>query len=123
MSMLAYQYTEVRPWGRFERLTLNEETTVKIITVEPGSRLSLQRHYQRDEYWQMLDDELMVEIDDMIVTTVTGMQFYIPADTWHRIGNPTDKPARFLEIAFGEFDEQDIERAEDDFGRIEKDSD
>ena len=36
-----------RPWGAFERFTLNEPSTVKIITVNAGQTLSLQRHEHR----------------------------------------------------------------------------
>ena len=47
--------TDQRPWGSFERFTLNEPSTVKLIYVRPGDRLSLQRHEHRDELWVALD--------------------------------------------------------------------
>jgi mannose-6-phosphate isomerase-like protein (cupin superfamily) len=43
--------TEQRPWGIFERYSLNEPTTVKLIMVEANKRLSLQYHNNRDEFW------------------------------------------------------------------------
>ena len=42
---------DTRPWGRFEQFTHNEVSTVKLITVAPGQRLSLQVHEHRDELW------------------------------------------------------------------------
>ena len=48
------KYSEERPWGKFEQFCHNEEVTVKIITVNPNSRLSLQYHNNRDEFWRVL---------------------------------------------------------------------
>ena len=53
---------EDKPWGGYDRYTLNEVSTVKIIRVAPGSRLSLQRHKEREELWVALDEGLEVEI-------------------------------------------------------------
>ena len=42
----------------------------------------------------------------------------IPRGTWHRFSNPTEDPVRCLEVAFGDkYDQNDIERIEDDYGR------
>ena len=57
-------FADERPWGRFEQFVCNESVTVKIITVNPGERLSLQTHGQRDEMWQILDGPLELQIDD-----------------------------------------------------------
>ncbi|MFL6368329.1 MAG: mannose-6-phosphate isomerase, partial [Nitrososphaeraceae archaeon] len=35
-------YSEDRPWGRFEKFHENEPCTVKLIYINPNSRLSLQ---------------------------------------------------------------------------------
>src|SRR5258706_508284 len=53
--------TDQRPWGSFERFTLNESSTVKLIYVQPGERLSLQRHESRDELWVALDPGAIFE--------------------------------------------------------------
>jgi mannose-6-phosphate isomerase len=108
-----------RPWGRFEQLVLNERVTVKIITVEPGQRLSLQRHQYRDEWWTVLDDGLSVEVGAQRTPRIAaaGEQFWIPRGITHRAANCTDRPLRFLEIALGAFDEADIERLADDYAR------
>lgn len=110
-------HRDVRPWGMFEQLTLNEPVTVKVITVEPGHRLSLQRHQLRDEWWQLLDPGLYVEVAGERWTPGVGERVWIPRRAAHRVGNDGDSPARFLELAFGDFDEDDIERLEDDYER------
>ena len=106
-----------RPWGRFEQLVMNEQVSVKVLTVHPGRRLSLQRHAYRDEWWQVLDGGLLIESDGRSWVASVGERVWVPRGTTHRVSNigPTD--ARFLEVAFGHFDELDIERLQDDYHR------
>ncbi len=105
-----------RPWGRFRQYTANEPTTVKVITVAAGQRLSLQRHAHRDELWVALDDGLEVRVGDQVISAAEGDEFYVPRGTIHRVGAPHAR-ARFLEVAFGTFEEDDIERLDDVYGR------
>ena len=111
-------YVEERPWGRFELLVLNRQVSVKVITVAPGQRLSLQTHECRDEWWQMLDPGLCVEIDGVTWSPEVVEKVWIPRGVTHRVSNPHEAPGRFLEIALGVFDEEDIERLEDDYARL-----
>ncbi len=106
-----------RPWGGFEQLTLNEQTTVKIIAVRPGARLSKQRHEHRAERWQVLDGPVDVEVDGRAWTAQPGEVVWVPLGATHRMGNAGAAPVRVLEVAYGEFDEDDIERLEDDYAR------
>jgi mannose-1-phosphate guanylyltransferase/mannose-6-phosphate isomerase len=107
----------VRPWGRFEQFAVNEPVTVKVITVEPGHRLSLQRHRSRAEMWQVLDGPLDFEVDGRRWSAGDGERVWVPRGSTHRIGNCSLRPGRVLEVAFGEFDEDDIERLDDDYAR------
>lgn len=106
-----------RPWGTFEQLSLNRTSTVKVITVQPGSRLSLQRHQHRSELWQVLDGPMEVRVGDRTWTAGPDERVWVPAGALHRMGNPGGAPARVLEVAFGSFDEDDIERLQDDYDR------
>ena len=105
-----------RPWGNFRQYTLNEPSTVKIITVTAGESLSLQRHEHRDELWVVLDDGLLIEVDGTTTEASAGDEFFVPRGSVHRVAGGT-AGGRFLEVAFGRFDEQDIERLEDRYGR------
>jgi mannose-6-phosphate isomerase len=107
-----------RPWGRFRRYAHAEPTTVKIITVEGGQQLSLQRHEHRDELWVVLDPGLRVQIGDDVHEAAVGDEHLIPRGTVHRASADGPGAARFLEVAFGRFDEDDIERLEDRYGRV-----
>jgi len=106
-----------RPWGQFQQFVANEMVTVKIITVEPGHRLSLQKHGHRDEMWQVLDVPIDIEVNDEKWVAQPGERVWVPQGATHRMGNSGTEPGRLLESAFGEFDEADIERLHDDYAR------
>lgn len=108
--------TDQRPWGRFTQYAHNEACTVKVIEVAAGGILSRQRHQLRDEMWVALDAGLTFEIDDEQVTAEVGTPYLVPRGAIHRV-SANGRTGRFLEIAFGRFDEDDIERLEDAYGR------
>lgn len=111
-------FTVERPWGQFQQFASNTVCTVKVITVNPGTRLSLQKHGHRDEMWQVLDIPIDVQVDDRQWTAQVGEVVWVPNGAVHRISNVNGaRPGRLLEIAYGEFDESDIERLQDDFAR------
>ncbi len=116
MEGLSNYEKEIRPWGNFERFTLNEKSTVKIITVNPGQELSLQQHGHRDEEWLILQGAGTVTVGEQKTEVSPGDNFFVARGTKHRVfGGPNG--VMFLEIAFGDFDEADITRLEDDYGR------
>jgi mannose-1-phosphate guanylyltransferase/mannose-6-phosphate isomerase len=106
-----------RPWGTFQQFVSNEQVTVKIITVQPGHRLSLQRHDHRGEMWQVLDVPIDITVDDREWTAQPGETVWVPRGALHRMGNSGERSGRLLEVAFGHFDEADIERIQDDYAR------
>lgn len=108
---------DVRPWGVFRQYTHDERTTVKLIEVAAGGRLSLQRHVHRDELWVVLEGELQVQVGDRMVLSRPGAEFFIPRGMLHRV-EAGARGGRFLEICFGVFDEDDIERLDDAYGRM-----
>lgn len=112
----ARRAAERRPWGGFERFTLNQTTTVKIIRVDPRAALSLQLHSRRSEYWLLLDGSATAILGSEKVAMEPGADCYVPAGTVHRITAGAEG-ARLLEIAFGDFSEDDIVRLQDAWGR------
>ncbi len=106
-----------KPWGKFEQFTHNENSTVKILTVIPKKRLSLQSHENREEMWVALDDGVIAEIDGNKHHLNKGQTILIPKKSKHRLSSK-NKEVRVLEISYGQFDEEDIIRYEDDFDRI-----
>ena len=106
-----------KPWGTFEQFTHNMLSTVKVITVQPDGILSLQYHHRRDELWVVLDAGAQVEVGDTLLRPQAGERVFIPRETPHRLSAIGEGPVRVLEISFGEFDEEDIVRLEDVYGR------
>lgn len=116
MEGLAHYHKEERPWGSFERLTLNERTTVKIITVAPGEAFSLQTHEYRDEFWRVVSGSGRIMAGEEEKPASVGDSFFTPRGMKHRaLGGP--QGLTLLEIAFGDFDEGDITRLKDNYGR------
>jgi mannose-6-phosphate isomerase len=105
-----------RPWGEFEQFTLNERSTVKVLTVKPGKRNSLQRHRARAEFWKIIDGPIRVTVGKKSWNAKTGDEISVGKGVLHRYRG-LKKSGRILEISFGKFDEKDIVRIEDDYGR------
>ena len=110
---------ETRPWGSFQVLADEPNYKVKRIIVLPNRRLSLQLHHQRSEHWFFVSGTGHVTIDDTIFAKEAGQSIDIPVKTKHRVANRSDQDLVFIEIQTGSyFGEDDIERFEDDFGRV-----
>jgi mannose-1-phosphate guanylyltransferase/mannose-6-phosphate isomerase len=86
------------------------------MTVKPGMRLSLQSHTGRAELWIILDPGAQVQVGDQMYFPVPGEEIWIPANTAHRLSS-TGPEVRVLEVAFGNWQQADITRYEDDFQR------
>ncbi len=113
-----------RPWGNFVTLSRIESpngdtSVVKQITVKPKGRLSLQRHRLRSEAWTILSGRgIITRGKHTFAATPTG-RFFIKQGQVHRIENTSStEDLVFVEVTFGTFDEDDIERLEDDYERI-----
>lgn len=122
---------EKRPWGAIQILANEEHTSVRLLTIEAGNKLSFQRHLCRDELFVALDDNIGLEIcaedlpretskyDERVKSLVLEKDDYvlIPRGVWHRTKASMDR-VRLLEVAFGLYDQQnDIERRWDDYQR------
>lgn len=109
-------FTEERPWGSFREFTENDKGTVKIIFVRKGEAFSLQDHEHRDEFWRILSGNPNITIGDKTVQAKKGDEFDIQPKMDHRISAFIDD-VEVLEISRGKFDENDITRIEDKYGR------
>ncbi len=110
-------YEEERPWGHFRRFTENTPSTVKIITVKPNEELSLQSHAHRAEFWRVLSGNGAWEVDNNTHDLNVGDEKFIPLGVQHRL-IAGENGIEILEIALGSFDEGDITRYEDKYGRV-----
>lgn len=108
-----------RPWGFYEVLSDQPDHKVKRMSVYPGKRLSLQRHRRRSEHWHVIRGEGIVTIEGRDSRLKPGDSIDIPLGALHRVRNPGDETLVFIEVQRGDyFGEDDIERLEDDYGRV-----
>lgn len=110
-------FIDKRPWGEELWITDQKPSMVKILTVFPGEYLSLQYHNNRDEYWKILSGNGFAQINDQKTPLEKGSECFIPRKTNHRLIGGT-KNLVILELVFGDFDEKDIVRLEDKYGRV-----
>jgi mannose-6-phosphate isomerase len=107
-----------RPWGRYEVLQESAMHKVKCIWVNPGERLSYQRHAKRAEHWFIVQGNGQVTIDGEVRQVAPGDQVDFGVGVLHRIANTGEVEMMFIEVQTGTyFGEDDIERIEDDFSR------
>lgn len=108
-----------RPWGSYFGLETGQGFQIKRLTVNPGKRLSLQRHHHRSEHWVIVHGTADVELDGRQIFVRPGESTFVPAGVMHRLGNSGKIPLEVIEVQIGEYlKEDDIERTEDDFNRI-----
>ncbi len=110
--------TGYRPWGTYTILDEEKGYKIKRIVVKPGKRLSLQKHFHRNEHWIVISGLAEVTIDDKIFTLNPNESTYIKAGQVHRLENKGKLPLVIIEAQVGEYTgEDDIIRIEDDFKR------
>ena len=108
-----------RPWGSFRVVGEWSGTiTVKILRVEPRSRLSLQKHLHRREEWLCLSGSAEVQVGRRTFRMKVGDWAKVQKNQLHRIYS--EGGAEILEVSVGKFSEDDIVRMEDDYGRAGK---
>ena len=108
-----------RPWGYYRVLEDELDHKVKRIVVYPGARLSLQRHRHRSEHWMILQGRAEITRNEELLAMASGQAIDIPQGAWHRVRNPGTENLALIEVQTGDyFGEDDIERAEDDYGRV-----
>lgn len=115
----AFHTFELRPWGYFKNISKGVNYLLKEITIAPHSRLSLQLHEFRNEFWFVSSGSGIVVIEDSIRSISTGDFVIVPVKTKHRLENNTDKPLIVIEIQFGALlSEDDIIRYADDYRAV-----
>jgi mannose-6-phosphate isomerase-like protein (cupin superfamily) len=108
-----------RPWGTYQKIYQECGVWVKRVEVDPGSRLSLQKHNHRSEKWIIVSGEGLVVVNNLTVTVAAGSVVDIPVRVLHRMANMGKQPLVFIEVACGhKLTEEDIVRLHDDFDRI-----
>ena len=66
-----------KPWGKVTTYALNQTSSVRIITIEPGQETSEHYHQLRDEMWIVLDEGLRIQIGNRQVEARVGEEFVV----------------------------------------------
>jgi mannose-6-phosphate isomerase len=107
-----------RPWGWFETVSEPLRSKVKRIHLEPGQRISLQKHHQRAEHWVVVEGLASITIGERQFDLQPGESCDIARGQVHRLANRTDEALEIIEVQFGDhLAEDDIVRIEDDYER------
>src|SRR5215471_15865574 len=107
-----------RPWGHYRTVDAGDRFQVKRITVKPGGKLSLQKHYHRAEHWVVVDGTAIVQRGEERMLVRENESVYIPIGTEHRLENPGKLPLQLIEVQSGPYlGEDDIVRVSDSYGR------
>lgn len=115
---LSEHTTCYRPWGHYESLKLHPRFQVKRISVKPGAKLSLQKHFHRSEHWVVVKGTAIVTNGDEEILLTENESTYIPLGTMHRLANPGTIPLELIEVQSGSYlGEDDIVRVGDEYGR------
>lgn len=110
--------SENRPWGSWRVLDEGDGFKVKRIVVDPGCRLSYQRHEHRAEHWVVVGGTATCTIDGETVVLGPGETVDLEIGQAHRIANLGDVTLVIIEVQRGAYTgEDDIVRLEDDYGR------
>ena len=106
-----------KPWGSYKDLERNPFQVIKIITILPNQRFSLQTHEKREEFWYILSGTGTITLDSETKEVGPKDHFHIPAGMIHRLQGGIEG-IKFLEVQQGEGEETDIIRLEDDYNRV-----
>lgn len=107
-----------RPWGSYETMDLEDRFQVKRITVNPGGKLSLQKHHHRAEHWVVVKGTARITNGETEILLSEDQSTYIPLGREHRLENPGKIPLELVEVQTGSYlGEDDIVRLEDVYGR------
>ncbi len=108
-----------KPWGSFSTLEEGPGYKVKRLVVQPGQRLSLQKHRHRAEHWVVVAGTATVIRGNRRLTLRGRQCTVIPRQAWHRIENQGRSPVIIIEVQHGTYlGEDDIIRKQDDYGRV-----
>ena len=107
-----------RPWGVCENIDVGDRFLVNRVTVKPGAKMSLQKHFHRAEHWIVVRGTALVTRGTEQIVLKEDQSAYIPVGVEHRLENPGKIPLEIIEVHSGPFlGEDDIVRLKDSYGR------
>ena len=107
-----------KPWGYYDSIDTGYNFQVKRILVNPGAKLSLQKHLHRAEHWVVVSGVAKITCGKKIYNLEKNQSTYIPKGEIHRLENIENYPLEIIEVQTGNYlGEDDIIRLKDDYQR------
>jgi len=109
-----------RPWGWYDSIEQGRYFQVKRLHIDPGAKLSIQRHQKRSEHWVLISGNVIATKGENDFAMKEGDSIFIPKGEIHSLSNPNDEYAEIIEVQSGSYlGEDDIERFKDIYGRTD----
>ena len=110
-----------RPWGFHETLIAAERFRVERVVVQPGQKVSLQKHFHRAEHWTVVEGSALVTRDGETMLVRENESVDLPIGSVHRVENPGRIPLTLIEVQTGSYlGADDVVRLEDSYGRADQ---
>ncbi|WP_298053414.1 mannose-1-phosphate guanylyltransferase/mannose-6-phosphate isomerase [uncultured Campylobacter sp.] len=110
--------TTHRPWSSYTVLEDERGYKIKRIVIKLGKRLSLQKHYHRNEHWIVISGTATVTVNERNFLLRENESTFIRMGEVHRLANEGKIPVVLIEAQVGSYTgEDDIVRLQDDFNR------
>ena len=107
-----------RLWGYFDSLDFGDSFQVKRLSINPGEKISLQKHHFRAEHWVVVKGSATITSGKKIIKLKRNQSTFIPKNTIHRVENRQNTPLEIIEVQTGNYlGEDDIIRIEYDYDR------
>lgn len=108
-----------KPWGHEKIWAHTDHYVGKVLVIEPGKRLSLQRHHEKDESILVIRGPLRLHLEGangqvQVHDLEAGEARRIPTGCVHRF-EALEQTVELIEVSTPQLD--DVERLEDDYGR------
>lgn len=94
-------------WGRYDVILDMPNLKVKMLHIDAGKTLSLQRHGERSEFFFMPNGEVRINLPHV----------------WHTLNAPPHESLSVLEVQIGESHEEDIEKIHEEEEQFEAERD
>jgi len=103
--------TAYRPWGNHTELDVSSNYKIKKVVVKPGERLSMQKHFHRNEHWIVVSGTALITVNGEQSLLRRNESSFIQMGDEHTVENPGKIDLHLIEVQVGEYvGEDDVVR-------------
>ncbi|WP_091013132.1 MULTISPECIES: mannose-1-phosphate guanylyltransferase/mannose-6-phosphate isomerase [Paenibacillus] len=103
--------TAYRPWGNHTELDVSSNYKIKKVVVKPGERLSMQKHFHRNEHWIVVSGTALITVNGQQSLLRRNESSFIQMGDEHTVENPGKIDLHLIEVQVGEYvGEDDVVR-------------